>query len=253
MSWGNPAHSNPSTNQLTEKKHSKRKAPYRPLERTEPLNRKAGCKTEAQSVKKRSTQKKKDHSQVSMRTKTTMIMNKKLGRRRPLRMPYKEPIGRDRSLKINHQEELGSRGQRNSQKKQHSGEKAHSKKNHEKELSLKKKIKAQEKATKGRIWRERSNNAMLKRTEKRKSNHTARDCDKWHLCKAGSFSYGESPRTPPLEGTSLHRWNNSVERPWGILSLFTTCLQVQSPCHSLYHMWTMLQTAHYEDMSPRKH
>ena len=60
--------------------------------------------------------------------------------------------------------------------------------------------------------------------------------DKWHLCKAGSFSYGESPRTPPLEGTSLHRWNNSVERPWGILSLFTTCLQVQSPCHSLWHV-----------------
>ena len=29
--------------------------------------------------------------------------------------------------------------------------------------------------------------------------------DMWHLCKAGSFSYGESPRTPPLEGTSLHR------------------------------------------------
>jgi len=29
--------------------------------------------------------------------------------------------------------------------------------------------------------------------------------DKWHLCKAGSYSYGESPRTPPLEGTSLHR------------------------------------------------
>ena len=56
--------------------------------------------------------------------------------------------------------------------------------------------------------------------------------DKWHLCKAGSFSYGESPRTPPLEGTSLHRWNNSVERPWGILSLFTTCLRlsVKSPC-----------------------
>ena len=32
---------------------------------------------------------------------------------------------------------------------------------------------------------------------------------------AGCFSYGESPRTPPLEGTSLHRRNNSVERPWG--------------------------------------
>ena len=62
--------------------------------------------------------------------------------------------------------------------------------------------------------------------------------DKWHLCKAGSFSYGESPRTPPLEGTSLHRWNNSVERPWGILSLFTTCLRmcVKSRCHSLWHV-----------------
>ena len=62
--------------------------------------------------------------------------------------------------------------------------------------------------------------------------------DKWHLCKAGSFSYGESPRTPPLEGTSLHRWNNSVERPWGILSLFTTCLWfcVKSPFHRLWHV-----------------
>ena len=38
------------------------------------------------------------------------------------------------------------------------------------------------------------------------------------------FSYGESPRTPPLEGTSLHRRNISVERPSGILILFTTCL-----------------------------
>ena len=44
---------------------------------------------------------------------------------------------------------------------------------------------------------------------------------------AGHFSYGESPRTPPLEGTSLHRQNNSVERPWGILSLFMTCLQLR--------------------------
>jgi len=71
-----------------------RKAPYRPPKRTEPLKRKAGWKTEAQSVK-RSTQKKKEPSQVSMRTKTTMIMNKKLGRKRPKRMPYDEPIGRD--------------------------------------------------------------------------------------------------------------------------------------------------------------
>ena len=50
----------------------------------------------------------------------------------------------------------------------------------------------------------------------------------WHrhvaFCKSDRFSYGESPRTPPLEGTSLHRRNNSVERPWGILSLFMTCL-----------------------------
>ena len=51
------------------------------------------------------------------------------------------------------------------------------------------------------------------------------------------LTYGESPRTPPLEGTSLHRRNISVERPWGILSLFTTCLPLwvksshQSRCH----------------------
>ena len=37
--------------------------------------------------------------------------------------------------------------------------------------------------------------------------------DKWHLWKAGSFSYGESPWTPPLEGTSLHRWNKKVYAP----------------------------------------
>ena len=63
----------------------------------------------------------------------------------------------------------------------------------------------------------------------------------WHrpnLCRfvvvfaAGRFSYGELLQTHPLEGTSLHRWSNSVERPWGILSLFTTCCQIQvdSPC-----------------------
>ena len=71
-----------------------------------------------------------------------------------------------------------------------------------------------------------------KSSKKQQSENT----DKWHLCKAGSFSYGESPRTPPLEGTSLHRWNNSVERPWGILSLFTTSLRlwVISPGHRLW-------------------
>ena len=81
---------------------------------------------------------------------------------------------------------------------------------------------------------------LAKSSKKQHSENT----DKWQFCKAGSFSYGESPRTPPLEGTSLHRWNISVERPWGILSLFTTCLQVQSPCHSLWHMWIMPKTAH---------
>ena len=58
--------------------------------------------------------------------------------------------------------------------------------------------------------------------------------DKWHFCKAGSFSNCESPRTPPLEGTSLHRWNNSVEKPWGILSLFTICLP------SVYHLFRIV-------------
>ena len=67
----------------------------------------------------------------------------------------------------------------------------------------------------------------------------------WHPCEAGHFSYGESPRTPPLEGTSLHRWNNSVERPWGILSLFTTCfwLRVNSPFQSLYVTQTYMYVA----------
>ena len=75
------------------------------------------------------------------------------------------------SSKNNHQKELGRKGQRNSQKKQHSGEKGAPEKeqhNHEKELGKKKKKKAKEKAIKGRICRERSNNAKLKRTEKRK-------------------------------------------------------------------------------------
>ncbi len=42
---------------------------------------------------------------------------------------------------------------------------------------------------------------LAKSSKKQHSENT----DKWHLRKAGSFSYGESPRTPPLEGTSLHR------------------------------------------------
>ena len=49
----------------------------------------------------------------------------------------------------------------------------------------------------------------------------------WCFCGAGRFSYGELPLTPSLEGTSLHRRNTSVERPWGILSLFTTCFRLR--------------------------
>ena len=66
---------------------------------------------------------------------------------------------------------------------------------------------------------------LAKSSQKQHSENT----DKWHLCEPGSFSYSESPRTPPLEGTSLHQWNNSVERPWGILSLFTIVCEITLP------------------------
>ena len=75
-----------------------------------------------------------------MRTKTTTIMNKKLGKRRTKRMTYEEPAektGALQSAKKHHQEELDRRGQSNSQKKQQSGEKGALEKehhNHEKEL-----------------------------------------------------------------------------------------------------------------------
>ena len=39
----------------------------------------------------------------------------------------------------------------------------------------------------------------------------------WQLCGAGRFSYGESPRTPPLEGTSLHRRNKECGETLGDL------------------------------------
>ena len=87
-----------------------------------------------------------------MRTKTTMITKKKLGRRRPKRMPYEELIRRDeiyRVLKNNHQE-LGRKGQSNSQNKQQSGEKDALEKEHhnyEKELG-KKVLKSQRKSHK---------------------------------------------------------------------------------------------------------
>ena len=85
---------------------------------------------------------------------------------------------------------------------------------------------------------------LAKSSKKQHSENT----DKWHLCKAGSFSYGETPWTPPLEGTSLHRWNNSVERPWGFLSLFTTCLRLCVKSHS-HRLWRVHypRKAHYEE------
>ena len=77
-----------------------------------------------------------------------------------------------------------------------------------------------------------------KRKGKKKKKKTLKRQSKCHVfVKQVCFSYGESPRTPPLEGTSLHRRNISVERPWGILSLFTACLPLwvkssrQSRCH----------------------
>ena len=77
-----------------------------------------------------------------------------------------------------------------------------------------------------------------KKRKKDKKKKTLNRQSKCHVfVKQVCFSYGESPRTPPLEGTSLHRRNISVERPWGILSLFTACLPLwvissrQSRCH----------------------
>ena len=109
-------------------------------------------------------------------------------------------------------------------------------KNHSEKNTALQNAKKNDKTTKKSSHRRRS-------TKSSKKKQHLENTDKWHLPKAGSFS-NESPRTPPLEGTSLHRWNNSVERPWGILSLFTTCLQVQSPCHSLWHRCNTPQTAH---------
>ena len=76
-----------------------------------------------------------------------------------------------------------------------------------------------------------------KKKKKKKKKPLKRQSKCHVFVKQVCFSYGESPRTPPLEGTSLHRRNISVERPWGILSLFTTCLPLwikssrQRCCH----------------------
>ena len=74
-----------------------------------------------------------------------------------------------------------------------------------------------------RVWRDPGGSWACLRPVTHECTQPEAVTDKWRLCKAGRLSYGESPRTPPLRGTSLHRRNKSVERPWGILSLFTTC------------------------------
>ena len=47
---------------------------------------------------------------------------------------------------------------------------------------------------------------LAKSSKKQHSENT----DKWHLCKAGSFSYGESPRTPPLK--EFHSTSETIVR-----------------------------------------
>ena len=99
------------------------------------------------------------------------------------------------------------------------------------------------------VWAEHRWTAQKNRTTKnwaevdlnnfhKKINKIRRQSKCHVLVKQDCFSYGESPRTPPLEGTSLHRQNISVERPWGILSLFTTSLPlwVKSSRQSRYHV-----------------
>ena len=93
--------------------------------------------------------------------------------------------------------------------------------------------------TKDWVEEELSKFPTKKEKEKVKVKNTLKRQSKCRVfVKQVCFSYGESPRTPPLEGTSLHRRNISVERPWGILSLFTICLPLwvksshQSRCHA---------------------
>ena len=86
-------------------------------------------------------------------------------------------------------------------------------------------------------WRQKLSKFPTKKTNKTTKTTLKRQSKCHVFVKQVCFSYDESPRTPPLEGTSLHRRNISVERPWGILSLFTTCLPLwvkssrQSRCH----------------------
>ena len=52
-----------------------------------------------------------------------------------------------------------------------------------------------------RLWKQmKETNHVLSRTEPPGRGPRGQGCDtdKWRFCKAGSFSYGDSPRTPPL-------------------------------------------------------
>ena len=67
--------------------------------------------------------------------------------------------------------------------------------------------------------------------------HPVRGCDtdKWRLCKPGGFSYGKSPRTPSLEGSSLHRRSNfvvEIRDPGGSWACLR--LRVQTPRQRLW-------------------
>ena len=87
-------------------------------------------------------------------------------------------------------------------------------------------------------WKRSSANSLSKNNRQTNKKTLKRESKDHVFVKQVCFSYGELPRTPPLEGTSLHRRNISVERPWGILSLFTACLPLwvkssrQSRCHA---------------------
>ena len=79
-----------------------------------------------------------------------------------------------------------------------------------------------------------------KRSKKQHSVNT----DKWHLCKAGSFSYGESPRTPPLR--ELHSTSETIV--WRDPGGSWACLP------PVYHsVWNHPATACDMWTTPKKH
>ena len=122
MSCGNLVHPNPSTNRLTEKKHSKRKAPYRPLERTGTLNRKSRVEDWSTICKKKYSEEK--GAQPSINENKNHYDYTQEGLRKCHMKNQSEEMGALWSAKKPPPRRTGQKkGQRNSQKKQHSGEK----------------------------------------------------------------------------------------------------------------------------------